>query len=62
MTTCCNCDKDTSNLYFMCDMLDGEWCPECWEKTACSQGVHGEGCPTKVFVGGRNFASPPVRA
>ena len=49
---CGNCDRDCSRHYWMCDRDDGEWCPECWEKTACSQGVHGEGCPTQVFSDG----------
>lgn len=47
---CCNCDKECTSHYVMCDEQEGEWCPECfWEKTACGQGVHGEGCPTTVF-------------
>lgn len=50
-TICCNCDKDCTAHHWMCDEpdQDGAWCPDCWEKTACSQGVHGEGCPTQVF-------------
>lgn len=49
--TCCNCDKDCTRHHFMCDEpdQDGAWCPECWEKTACYAGVHGEGCATAVF-------------
>lgn len=49
---CWNCDTDCSRHYFMCDRDGGDWCPECWDKTACSQGVHGEGCPTQVFSDG----------
>lgn len=49
-TICCNCDKDCTTHYWMCDEeADGVWCPDCWEKTACCAGVHGEGCPTQVF-------------
>lgn len=47
--TCCNCGRDCSRHYFMCDYDTGEWCPECWDNTACGNGVHGEGCPTQVF-------------
>lgn len=47
--TCCNCEMDCTRHHFMCDQDDGEWCQECWDKTACAQGVHGEGCPTQVF-------------
>jgi hypothetical protein len=49
---CCNCDKDCTRHHFMCDAADqnGEWCPECFELTACYAGVHGEGCSTRVFA------------
>lgn len=46
---CCNCEADCTRRYFMCEEDDGQWCPECWEKTACCAGVHGEGCPTLVM-------------
>ena len=46
---CCNCERDCSRHYWMCDEDDGEFCPACWGNTACSQGVHGEGCATQVF-------------
>jgi len=44
----------------MCDEpgQDGEWCPACFEKTACGNGVHGEGCPTKVFQDADEIAAP----
>ncbi len=47
---CCGCGKDATNQHYMCDLVDGEWCPECFEKTDCGQGKHGEGCPTTVFA------------
>src|SRR5258708_30681488 len=51
-TTLFRSEKECGAHYLMCDQQEGEWCPECfWEKTACGQGVHGEGCPTSVFVG-----------
>jgi hypothetical protein len=46
---CLNCEKDATSHHMMCDKDDGAWCPDCWEKTACAQGVHGEGCPTAVW-------------
>ena len=46
---CVNCEKDASRHYVMCDEDEGAWCPECFEKTACAAGVHGEGCRTDVF-------------
>lgn len=46
---CCNCEDECIHHYFMCDRDDGEFCPICWKKTACSQGVHGEECETQVF-------------
>lgn len=46
---CINCEKKVS-VYWYCDEeSEGAWCPDCFEKTACGQGAHGEGCPTKVF-------------
>jgi hypothetical protein len=50
--TCCACGKETSREYFMCDeIMNDEWCPDCFEQTDCGQGKHGEGCPTKAFGG-----------
>src|SRR4051812_15928555 len=46
---CCNCEIECTDHYWICDRDDGEWCPECWDKTACSQGVHGDECPTQIF-------------
>lgn len=49
---CCNCDRDCTSNYWMCDnpdWQDHEWCPDCFDGTACGAGVHGEGCPTQVF-------------
>lgn len=55
---CSNCEKTLEpGVYWMCDEDDGQWCEDCWEKTACSQGVHGEGCPTKVFSDGKKSRS-----
>lgn len=48
-TICTDCFRPTSAHFFMCDRVDGEWCPECFEKTKCGRGKHGEGCPTAVF-------------
>lgn len=53
---CANCEKPLTPpvSYWMCDEdADGEYCEDCWEKTACSQGVHGEECPTHVFDDGK---------
>lgn len=52
---CSNCEKELTPpcVYFFCDEDDGIWCPDCFEETACGQGVHGEGCPTKVFDDGQ---------
>jgi hypothetical protein len=49
---CVNCEQDCSRHYIMCDEepADTQWCPECFEKTACAAGVHGEGCPTVVLA------------
>lgn len=55
MEKCINCEEETS-VYFTCDKSEGGtegmdeiWCEVCFENTACGQGVHGEGCATKVF-------------
>jgi hypothetical protein len=51
---CTNCEETTS-VYFMCDKEpDLVWCEVCFKETACGQGIHGEGCPTKVFDDGEN--------
>lgn len=46
---CCKCGKDCTNYHFMCDKVDGVWCPDCFEETDCGKGEHGEECPTAVF-------------
>lgn len=47
---CVDCGCDTSGSYVCCDLKDGEWCPECHDKTACGrqEAPHGEGCATFV--------------
>lgn len=52
---CMNCERDCSLHHIMCDEEPGDtaWCPECFDKTACAQGVHGEGCATSVFSDGK---------
>jgi hypothetical protein len=47
--TCSICDDDCTRHRWMCDRVDGVWCPRCFELTACGAGDHGEGCPTQVF-------------
>lgn len=51
---CANCEKPCPRHFIMCDEEtdDTVWCPECFQKTACSAGVHGEGCATAVFDDG----------
>lgn len=49
---CVNCEQDCHRHFVMCDEENGDdafWCPECFDKTACGLGVHGEGCATSVF-------------
>jgi hypothetical protein len=48
---CFNCKRECGDHHFMCDLsesLDDVWCPECFGKTDCGKGEHGEGCPTSV--------------
>lgn len=50
LITCCNCEEDCTARHFLCDVqTDSVWCPDCFALTACSAGVHGEGCPTLVM-------------
>jgi hypothetical protein len=37
------CDEAVSS-----NEQDPVWCQECFEKTPCGKGEHGEGCPTLV--------------
>jgi hypothetical protein len=46
---CCNCDNECTPRYLMCDKDNGEFCPDCFDLTACAAGVHGEGCSTLVI-------------
>lgn len=57
---CCNCDHDTTPRFFTCDEdPDALWCTDCFALTACSAGVHGEGCATQV---NNDFPIPPPAA
>lgn len=56
MVKCKNCGRDCSGHHVMCDRSEGEWCPRCFQATACGQGKHGESCPTQVFAD-----SPPTQ-
>ena len=48
MIKCVDCGEEVST-YFLCDEGDGEErCGDCFDKTACGSGGHGEGCPTQV--------------
>lgn len=52
---CSTCGTDCSNQFWMCDEIEGTWCPECFDKTPCGKGEHGEGCPTQaLWVDTRN--------
>lgn len=55
---CINCEKDCSRYFIMCDEEadDVHWCHECFDKTACASGVHGEGCATSVFYDGNGLS------
>lgn len=46
---CDRCGKDCTSNYWMCDRLMAQWCSECFAKSPCGKGKHGEGCPTQVF-------------
>lgn len=52
MGTCFECGADCKKYHWMCDEAASfgfpQWCPECFEKTPCGRGDHGEGCPTMV--------------
>lgn len=47
--TCTACGAKDLQHFLMCDETLGEWCPECFDKTPCGKGEHGEGCSTSVF-------------
>ncbi len=55
---CSNCECDCSAQHYMCDQDDWTLCPDCFEKTACAAGVHGEGCPTLVLNGDTSTPAP----
>lgn len=46
---CDECGKDCTRAHWGCDRdVDRDWCPDCFEKSECFAGRHGEGCPTSV--------------
>jgi hypothetical protein len=47
--TCCDCDKLLVGVYMLCDEYMVARCPDCFAKSRCGNGKHGEGCPTHVF-------------
>ena len=47
---CAVCKKPLIGIYYMCDEEMKDYCPDCFWKTPCGRGDHGEGCPTKVFA------------
>lgn len=55
LQTCAACGSAV-RAYYMCDReeTDAIWCDDCFAKTPCGRGDHGEGCPTYVFEGGND--------
>lgn len=49
MEQCAICDKDCTHHYFGCDKTMCPYCPECFTRTECGQGKHGEECSTQIF-------------
>lgn len=50
-TRCCAACGRAVTTYNMCDRdaTDAVWCDDCFDKTACGRGEHGEGCSSSVF-------------
>jgi len=49
---CARCSVGPLGVAMMCDeTIAAFWCEECFAKTPCGRGEHGEGCATKVFEG-----------
>lgn len=46
---CTKCKEPLTSMLFMCDEIEGEWCPVCWEAHECPTS-HEEGCATAVFL------------
>jgi hypothetical protein len=46
---CGKCGKPLRGHYLACDRTMKEYCEDCFEKTPCGKGKHGEGCPTQIF-------------
>lgn len=50
---CANCGinlNEPGAVYYMCDELMSDYCPDCWQHVHCEE-KHGEGCATFVVVG-----------
>lgn len=46
---CGKCGKPVFGNYWGCDRTMKWYCPECFDRTPCGKGKHGEECPTQVF-------------
>jgi hypothetical protein len=59
LITCDKCSADITAAHWMCDEIDGEWCPLCFGLCPGTPdhgcGGFDEGCPT--FVADLKFAS-----
>jgi hypothetical protein len=40
--------------YYMCDRAEGAWCADCFDKTQCGKGKHGEGCEVMIISDGKS--------
>lgn len=47
---CSMCNKSISNHYILCDVIEGQWHPECFNFERCET-KHGEDCHTHVYEG-----------
>ena len=47
-THCDECKNLVGQRHWACDRTMRDYCDECWPKTACANGKHGEECPTMI--------------
>lgn len=45
---CTMCNGAITLHYVMCDVIEGQWHPECFNFKRCEE-KHGEGCATHVY-------------